>query len=642
MKATKRSPPQSRPAFTRDEDSSGTVSSLPFKAFELLASQPVSLLGLSKARRDCIVISAVIDGDGREHVVSRFGDSTWDLTSDEWPLNTPASGKRIDWPRGNSEPLVDDIKAALYCWIKRGRGGAAPPVASTVVGAGKQTAKLILHLRSLGVEDFSRLRPLQLSDYISELSESHESGSIVRRLILVDLVWCFNTEVFHSLEQDPWVGDSLSNVCGNKRAARGSQGPSGLCAKTPIIPPSVQSVLFAFGESVLDGAGKLFQERDSGFGGSGSFALSMVRNAVMFFLEITSGMRNSEAVGVKKGSWRTEIREGVTFHWVKTREYKNNLGLVEYLVPYETISALTQLEKYAKPLQDRIRHEIIWLESEISKPAGNEELPEGMTRLDAMQRLEDARESVDCLFLGLSKKHRDHTGMCRVEVMSNAGSNDALQAFAKAARVSWKLANHQCRRTYAWTVANSRIGRNSLVFLKWQLKHTSISTTQLYAANPNQDAGLYGLFYDELIAAKCEVMESWLDEDEPLSGGAGQLIVQMRATALKDRASLLRLTAETAQIRGTGHSWCLAEGANCVGEGIYEAIRCAHCSDGVIDRSLTSTWQGIHLHNLQLRALEDCGPAVLQRAEQAIADSEKVLRDLGIQPVSASVRGTLA
>ncbi len=31
------------------------------------------------------------------------------------------------------------------------------------------------------------------------------------------------------------------------------------------------------------------------------------------------------------------------------------------------------------------------------------------------------------------------------------------------------------------------MGRTSLVFLKWQLKHSSMSMTQLYASNPLQE-----------------------------------------------------------------------------------------------------------------------------------------------------------
>ena len=35
------------------------------------------------------------------------------------------------------------------------------------------------------------------------------------------------------------------------------------------------------------------------------------------------------------------------------------------------------------------------------------------------------------------------------------------------------------------------MGRSSLVFLKWQFKHSSMSMTQLYASNPMRDASLF-------------------------------------------------------------------------------------------------------------------------------------------------------
>ena len=49
------------------------------KAYDLLASQPVSVGGLSDAGRSKIVVSAIADASGGEHVLSRFDDAIWDL-----------------------------------------------------------------------------------------------------------------------------------------------------------------------------------------------------------------------------------------------------------------------------------------------------------------------------------------------------------------------------------------------------------------------------------------------------------------------------------------------------------------------------------------------------------------------------------
>lgn len=57
---------------------------------------------------------------------------------------------------------------------------------------------------------------------------------------------------------------------------------------------------------------------------------------------------------------------------------------------------------------------------------------------------------------------------------------------------------------------------------------------------------------------------------------------------------------------------------------------CGGCSQAIIDSSQASQWQMIHLDNLRLAAITDCGPAVAQKSERAIKRSAEVLTDLGV------------
>lgn len=98
------------------------------------------------------------------------------------------------------------------------------------------------------------------------------------------------------------------------------------------------------------------------------------------------------------------------------------------------------------------------------------------------------------------------------EVLSSASCGYQLKQLAAAAGTEWNLANHQCRRTFAYNVANSRLGRMGLVFLKWQLKHASMSWTQLYAASPHQDHALYREFEEEM-ADGWGCWKSWAHSD---------------------------------------------------------------------------------------------------------------------------------
>lgn len=606
---------------------------LPVKAFELLAAQPTSLVGLSQFERDQIVISAVVDGNGREHVVSRLGDLTWDLTVGSWAPNTAASGKKVSWPSTGSEAFFDDVKAVFYLWLKKGRAGAIRPLPNSLVSRSKQTHMVIAYFKSKGLHNFSEVTALHISDFITEIRKTRPPRTIASMLYFIDLVWHFQEEVTWPLPHDPWAGGSLVLSCGVESGRGGWNGasPSGLTAKTPVIPPSVQALLFRHAEAHLNLAEQSLSKRDSPGGHATSFALTALRDAIAYLIQITTGMRRSELAGIKSGCWRTEIRSGSVYHWIRTEERKTKKGIVDYLAPPEAINALEVLDKYARPFQERLKAEILWLEAEIGMAEeGAEILPSGMKRVDALQRLMVARDSTDNLFLANGKKYKKYSGLSRIEVLSGHGLSAAMDRFALAAGVTWKLASHQCRRTFAWTVANTRMGRRGLIFLKWQLKHSTMSMTQLYGSNPNQDDALYDEFYAEMVAAQCEVLESWFEDEATLSGGAGKRILKTRAMPVNNFSSLLELTAQSVTIRGTGHSWCLAEGGACVGEGVYEAIRCGDCSDGVIDSSHTVVWQGIHIHNLELLKVKDGGPAVQQRAKRAVSQSAQVLRELGV------------
>lgn len=190
-----------------------------------------------------------------------------------------------------------------------------------------------------------------------------------------------------------------------------------------------------------------------------------------------------------------------------------------------------------------------------------------------------------------------------------------MRKFAKKAGVEWKLAPHQLRRTYAWTFVRHRLG--NLLFLKEQFKHSSIEMTQLYAANPQQDGAIYDEILDEVLACKVDIVQNWLHEDQPLSGGAGKKIVKLRAHDFPNREALISETASRISIRSTGHAWCLAQDEGCGGAGLYERTRCADCSNGVIDETFKPVWQELYFHQREL--LDDArelGPGAISASHE--------------------------
>lgn len=598
------------------------------RAFELLAAQPVSLVGLSQVERDLVVITAVADEMGNEYPVSRIGDAIWRLAPEAKAKNKKASQHRVIWPTDVPRALVDDAKAALYCALRRGPHGE-PWSESSVARAGKDVTVLLRHLASMGLSSFSQVRTLHVSDYIADLKRALRPSSIRSRLQVIDLIWHFPMEVFHPLSEHPWGGDSLAYASGRNDK---EDGPAGRTGKTPVIPPQVQRTLFAYCEARLNEAEALFQARDAEKITPLSYELTAVRDAVLYLTQVTSGMRNSESMGITSHCWRSEVRNGVTFHWVHTHEIKTGKGAVDYLVPPEAFRALIVLQRYAEPLQARLADEARWLELQLKQGITEDGLlGNGMTVAEAVERLNHVREVGQHLFLSLDKRRSDHLGTgSRVDVMSVEACNAQLKVLARAAGVDWNLANHQCRRTFAYNVVNSRLGRMGLVFLKWQLKHSSISWTQLYASNPYQDLALYRELEEEQTAARVELLEGWMRSNVPLSGGAGRKLMETRATPVRNLNDILLHTASAVEIRNTGHAWCLSGTKVCHGQGVYEPTNCGGCSQAVIDPDQATTWKMIHLENLRLAAITDCGPAVVQKAQRAIRRSEEVLGDLRV------------
>lgn len=599
------------------------------RAFELLAAQPISLVGIPPAERDAIVVTAVADAAGHEHPVSRFGDRVWDLAPEIEAKNRKGSALKIVWPDDVPKALIDDAKAALYCAQRRGPHGRKWS-GSSIADIGRSGVLALRYLAQLGLADFSQVLALHLSDHIADLRRTLKPVSVRGRLQIVDLVWTFHTEVLHPLLEHPWAGLALWDACGGNEDNR---MPSGRTGTTPVIPRSVQRILFAYCEASLAQADELFQARDAGgLGAPKRPAMTSIRNAVLYLLQISSGMRNSESTGVTSGCWRTEQRNGVTYHWVRTREVKTTGGTeVDFLVPPEAIRALEILQRYAQPLQARLVGEARWLEDLMAQgPDLTGHLCNGMKMAEAAHRLNHVREIGRHLVLGLNVKASDHLGTgSRVEVLSSASCGYQLKQLAAAAGTEWNLANHQCRRTFAYNVANSRLGRMGLVFLKWQLKHASMSWTQLYAASPHQDHALYREFEEEMADARLGLLESWAHSDALLSGGAGKKIMQTRTRAARDLKQLLRQTAESIELRSTGHAWCISGTRGCHGQGVYDPSMCAGCSQAIIDQGQASAWQMIHLDNLRLAAITDCGPAVADKARRVVERSTQVLRDLG-------------
>jgi integrase len=580
-----------------------TVLAVP--SWEAVAELPKSLAKMSRAKKSALVISAVVLESGKTAVVSRFGDSIWRLEAYIHGAGVADNEKYVEWPDDIPAVMIDDLKAACLAWKQRGRNEAAPPRWQTVRLTAVLGITFARWLLSHGVKQFDAIRPLHLANYLHHCRSELQlvPGGVRHRIGIIDLLWRYRHDLMCPLTFVPWEGRSVTAVAGGGRGFE--------TALTPVIPRPVQEQIYSHCMSVIEqaeGPGGFSVGRTQELAQQGVVA---IRDACMYILSICTGARNDEIVSVERGAYREEVTGGVTYRWLKMTENKTGKGPVEYLCPAVAGRVVRLLERWVQPFHDVLNEEIRALEAQPSTAERD---------LRLMKARADARR----LFLCTASS----TGW-KIGSVSSHASREGLQRTARAAGVDWQLNPHQTRRTYARMVVESRMGRASLVFLKWQLKHSTITMTQGYGSNPIADRTLFEDFLDEMSMFKTELLDSWT-LDTPLSGGAGRAIMTLRATPHESRDALLKSAAQHIHIRATGHGWCLAESRGCGGAGLYEATRCVSCKDGVIDPSFAETWQQIHAQQRELLDLDDAGPAVRKRAEREVSLSAVVLRDLGL------------
>ncbi|MES2361484.1 MAG: tyrosine-type recombinase/integrase [Pseudomonadota bacterium] len=579
------------------------------KDYSLLAEQPQGVAELLQDSRQSVVISAVTDSGGVSHVLSRYADPVWEL----WPFfdqpNVDPRMKRLDWTRIPSG-FVEACKAVMYRYWMVGLPGKKRPKARTLEGLLNQMALFTRYLDRFGVESLANVQPLHISNYVHESrSQGLTPGSLVHRFAALDVLHHFSDQHPEGLSIHPWPESSAYDMAGCVGGVRDDSRKG----NTPLIPEPASQALFNYAEGLLNAADGLLADMEKNVRDPFRDAdLLMLRDACFYLVGVLTGMRCSEISGIEVGAWRVEVKDGITYHWVASVEHKTGKGHVEYLMPSMGIQIFTVLERLSAPLRRALAAQLKKAEDAYEKE----------TSTNLLQEIASAKSGLHRLFLVQGRK--------TISSILGRGWGLRLKQFAVSAGVDWPLAPHQLRRLFGYTFVRHRLG--NILFLKEQFKHSSLSMTQLYAANPHQEAALYDEILEEIHRQKADVVLKWLDDDSPLSGGAGRKIMELRAYDYPDRKALILETADKLSIRSTGHSWCLSQDDGCGGAGLYERTQCGGCGNGVIDMTFQPVWREIYLHQTELLCeLADLGPGASARVMRDLDRAKKVLVDLGVK-----------
>ena len=274
------------------------------KAYDILIAQPVTANGLSSADRDAIVISAIVNERGETLVLSRFGDAQWDLRPFFDQANVAQHFKFIRWDMSMPRALIDDCKAVAYAWFKRGMPGFKTPIARGITTiAVASVMPFVRWLNALGVSSFADVRPIHVSNYVHYCKNDLKlkPRPLYGRLRVIDLLWVFAADTIFPLQSYPWGNSTLGRICGlgNERGVDAANKNFG---RTDIIPPDELSKMFNYSESIVVDMKSELAVNGIGYH-PGDDKLSIIcRDAVLFIVSISSGMRNDEAIGIEVGA----------------------------------------------------------------------------------------------------------------------------------------------------------------------------------------------------------------------------------------------------------------------------------------------------------------------------------------------------
>jgi integrase len=576
------------------------------------------------------------------HVLSRYEDDEWEYPASAWPNGTPASKRILTFNTIANKSMR--AMAKWVVWNKRNQGNSVSSV-----------QKDLQNLKSFfsWINQSDTLKKYGLNAFSAKAYVAHVNGLTVKRkgeikpletttkkskfLALEGIhKYC---KGFDFVQEHPWFDSSAGEQAGAVgKVHKANQNKP----KTPLIPDDVLLSLCGFTKDLLDRANELLDLRDkldayestsknssnsatqkrkylqslsSGFDNLTDFneAMVLLRDSCLFWVLLTTGMRIHEVLGIKRGAYRKETKDGEVYYYIETVSDKTYTGLAEWIAPKIAVDAIKILERYSAPLQSQ-------LEGELALAKGNGDHTEVNSCTSYMGKV----------FLSISMKVTKVSILGSITVTLNR-----LPYLCNKVGLDWNLSSHQFRRTFANYVVHSELG--DLRALKDHFKHWSIAMTALYAYNDNLDRELFEEILQEKYWVEEQIKFDWFELDSPITGGAiADRIMQVRGdeehiTAFKTKRDMIKAYSANIPIRSTGIAWCTNDDDGCMGG------KCEECESGIVDKNNQKHWEGMLIQQFELSDMDDIGEVGKAAIAKGMERCEKVLTSLGMDVESMKV-----
>jgi integrase len=371
--------------------------------------------------------------------------------------------------------------------------------------------------------------------------------------------------------------------------------------------------------------------------------LILLRTACYIVCATFSGMRASELSSLEVGCFYREAGfDDETFSWLKGKSYKleKDPKPAKWMVPEVVGHAVDVATRLGARGRAACKENILRMETILAKTNVQDKsyksLISNLTKAKIHQHALMFTERKNGIIYSLGKSS------CLISLVNFAThfgayvKQEDMNGIQDREKIApgkiWPLSPHQFRRTFAVFVARNIMG--DVRYLREHFKHWSIDMTLYYTKiNSNIDSSVINEIVHERDELQSVLLEKWIYTNSPLSGGGGQRIAHFRGRSevkvVKDMRAFCRKLGDDVYIRGTGHSWCMASGTGCGGQGLYDAVRCTSCGEGVIDGSQILIWRGIRDQQIETLQHPDIGASSWQRCVTHLREAERVLTELG-------------
>lgn len=604
---------------------------------------------LTEQERNALVMTYTRGPDGIIHPLSRYGEDVWDYR----PLFPHAargdSDKRIEWTKAPAEwaPLLRETMGTFQR-VQRPGGLRLDP--ATLPKRFVTLNAFAKWCSSNGITRYSAATPFDLVRYVQKIrAEGLHDRTLSHYVGLLRRVYDMREHLTDSFTV------AVAREISSQKLGPLWEPDADEARRTELLPIREAAALFTAALDVLNDADRVLDIRDelenkwsaqrgrigrphwgetvkrpavtaAGFKDVYAFEsrLMDIRTAAYIVLAQSTGCRVHELGDAKVGCVFQEDVDGVSYYWFKASTRKIGDGPARWLAPEIARRAAAVLERHSAPLRDQLKARLIDREAEYTKHDAHD-----IRRAALAAGITEIKRNMDRLFLSAGADGR-------IASTDTKSHNKQLNAFARRMGIGLgsPLHTHRFRRTYAVIVVRLNKGvRVDLVTLREHFKHASVLMTEWYASLSDADRELLGIIDDEVDLFDGALVDHWLQPETPLAGGLGERIKAYagrhhKPIIFKSRKAFLESIRDGLSIRATGHSWCLAEGGGCGGQGLFEATRCADCGHGVIDDSHVAIWQGIRAQQQELLTLDDIGPGGRQKAADALAKAEDILETL--------------